>query len=398
VETNQVPRVQKKPSGGHFWGHLRVARLRVLGLYSVAAVLLLIVGINVYQTVEDRQQSDYLVAHTNEVKSVIEAMMSDVKDAESAARGFVITHNLMFASQTRRWSSEAKSGLQKLTGLVDDNPLQRKRAVEMTKLLGQKVVHMNQLLALPTTATPNTVVSYLASGSALMSAMRATADQMQREEDRLLILRTERSRNEGVQSRALLILFVCLAVAIVAVAYVLTQRELRQRQQNESLLASVLNSSQSGIIVYEALRDSEGQIIDFKCVLANPQVKQLTGIKGTPEGNTMISMFGGSIEPHAFQLYIDSVETRANRTIETYYAPISKWFRVTTVPLNDGFTLTFRAEERRGHPATAGRRPRPQQPRARAVCLYRLARHAGAAAQNSRLRRPLYGHLWLHAG
>lgn len=50
-----------------------------------------------------------------------------------------------------------------------------------------------------------------------------------------------------------------------------------QLQQSQSLLASILNSSLDGVVAYSAVRNSQGNIVDFQWLLVNPAAAKISG-------------------------------------------------------------------------------------------------------------------------
>jgi two-component system sensor histidine kinase/response regulator len=119
----------------------------------------------------------------------------------------------------------------------------------------------------------------------------------------------------------------------------------QQLQQSQSLLASVLNTSQDGVMVFEAIRDSQGKIIDFKWILANPAAAKMTG--RTPQdllGKQLLVELPGNREAGLFERYVTVVETGIPQEQEFYYDydGIKAWFVHVAVKLGDGFAVTFR--------------------------------------------------------
>jgi len=119
----------------------------------------------------------------------------------------------------------------------------------------------------------------------------------------------------------------------------------QQLQQSQSLLASVLHTSQDGVMVFEAIRDSRGKIVDFKWILANPAAEKMTG--RTPHellGKQLLVELPGNREAGLFDRYVTVVETGIPQEREFYYDydGIKAWFVHVAVKLGDGFAVTFR--------------------------------------------------------
>jgi PAS domain S-box-containing protein len=119
----------------------------------------------------------------------------------------------------------------------------------------------------------------------------------------------------------------------------------QQLQKSQSLLTSVLNTSQDGVMVFESIRDSQGKIVDFKWILANPVTEKMTG--RTPQdllGKQLLMELPGNREAGLFDRYVTVVETGIPQEREFYYDydGIKAWFAHVVVKLGDGFAVTFR--------------------------------------------------------
>ncbi|HEY9599410.1 MAG TPA: PAS domain S-box protein, partial [Cyanophyceae cyanobacterium] len=116
-------------------------------------------------------------------------------------------------------------------------------------------------------------------------------------------------------------------------------------QQSRSLLAGVLNSSLDGVAAFEAIRDAQGEIIDFKCLLLNPAAEKMLGRRANKlvgkqllielprlRQNSIIEQFIGVVNTG------DTLETALDYTSETR----TIWLQLVAVKLGDGLTVTFR--------------------------------------------------------
>jgi signal transduction histidine kinase/DNA-binding response OmpR family regulator len=119
-----------------------------------------------------------------------------------------------------------------------------------------------------------------------------------------------------------------------------------QLQHSQSLLASVLNSSLDGVIAFSAVRDSQGNIVDFKWLLLNPSAEKMSH-------QTLKDLVGKSLLEETpqlrnnglFELYVSVVETGKTVDREFYYEDdqnTGTWLHIVAVKLNDGLAVTFR--------------------------------------------------------
>ena len=128
------------------------------------------------------------------------------------------------------------------------------------------------------------------------------------------------------------------------------QRALEQQatdnQRQAELINSVLDSSDSGIIAFESIRDParQNQIVDFRFMVANRACIGLLG-KTVDEmlGQTLLTIFPGNVETGLFDLYVQTTETGHPGRTEVYYNHdgLDFWIDVSTQKLGDGFVVTF---------------------------------------------------------
>ena len=128
----------------------------------------------------------------------------------------------------------------------------------------------------------------------------------------------------------------------------IAEKEIVEKKSNESksLLTGVLDSSLDGMAAFEAIRDRQGQIVDFRWLIANP-------IAAMTFGETTQSLQGKRlfIEGSAdhlfdglFNAFVQVVESCTVLDKEHYYDSFSleAWFQIVAVKLGNGLAVTFR--------------------------------------------------------
>ena len=113
----------------------------------------------------------------------------------------------------------------------------------------------------------------------------------------------------------------------------------RHVARQSALLNGVLNSSPNGIIVYEATRDSQQQLLDFQTVLVNQMFVTLTGQErvyymGQPL--SAIYPFG----PNRMERLRHLIDTGEPIHFEEFIPILNRWLDITLTRLNDGFVAT----------------------------------------------------------
>ncbi len=119
-----------------------------------------------------------------------------------------------------------------------------------------------------------------------------------------------------------------------------------QLQQSQSLLASILNSSLDGVVAYSAVRNSEGNIVDFQWLLINPAAEKFYGLLlNEIVGKNLLAELSQVRNNGLFDLYVSVVETGETVDREFYYEherDTIVWLHIVAVKLNDGLAVTFR--------------------------------------------------------
>ena len=121
-------------------------------------------------------------------------------------------------------------------------------------------------------------------------------------------------------------------------------QDIDEAEQNKFLLKSTLDSSQSGIMAFEAVRDAAGKIEDFRWVLLNQPAEQLIGRKSrTVMGRRMLPEMPGNLGTGLFEKFVYVVETADPVQFEHAHtlAGAVTWYLVSAAKMDDGVTATF---------------------------------------------------------
>jgi len=148
----------------------------------------------------------------------------------------------------------------------------------------------------------------------------------------------------------------------------ITEEQLKDEalQTSKDLLSSVLSSSLDGIIVFSAIRDDARQIVDFECLLVNPQAEKM--INRSSEdlvGSRMLMELPGHDDSGLFDAYAEVVETGEPLETELHYSSndFDRWLQIVAVRIEDGVAVTFRdiSERKRSAQAMAATNAKLEQ-------------------------------------
>ncbi len=135
-----------------------------------------------------------------------------------------------------------------------------------------------------------------------------------------------------------------------------TARRAAQEAQAEAeqRFRALLEVTPDGFMIYSAVRDAAGEIVDFECRFANAAAEAAVGL-GPRVGARLLVDQPGVREDGLFEIYANVVRSRSVWRQELHYRHegIDGWFRCTAVPAGDGFAVSFtditdrkRAEQR----------------------------------------------------
>ncbi|MCK8490823.1 ATP-binding protein [Spirosoma sp. RP8] len=114
----------------------------------------------------------------------------------------------------------------------------------------------------------------------------------------------------------------------------------RRLARQTTLLNGVLNSSPNAIVVFEAVRDDQHNLLNFCIALTNQQFERL--ISQTPmhfTGLLLTDIY--PVKPEWMEQLRHMLDTGDAICFEEYAPSLDRWFNVTLNHLNDGFVATI---------------------------------------------------------
>lgn len=110
------------------------------------------------------------------------------------------------------------------------------------------------------------------------------------------------------------------------------------------LVESVLQGSLNGIIAYEAMRDSNGRLYDFRVQLANDAAARITNTSlDRMIGSTMVAQRSDAQTSELFARYVHTIETGSPQRFQNKYPEdgVNGWFDISVSKLGDGMLITL---------------------------------------------------------
>jgi methyl-accepting chemotaxis protein len=199
--------------------------------FSIAFALLAVIGFSAYRNIDTLTKTSYRVTHTRLVMEKIAGLLSQLKDAETGQRGFVITGDDTFLEPYQSGTSSVAQILTDLRELTADNQSQQRRIDQAEPLVASKLAEMKSSIDLRRSAgfEPAMKRVLLGEGKREMDDLRRTLGQLDAEERVLLNQGADEVETTRRSATSTIVTATLLALAFVfAVGWFLTQTLSRQ--------------------------------------------------------------------------------------------------------------------------------------------------------------------------
>ncbi len=244
---------------------------------AVGLGMLLTISLLGAWTLRQINQSDLWVDHTHEVIRYNQQLLSDVKDAESAERGYIITGDEAYRIPYESSVQDIPRSLAKLQELTGDNAAQQERLKNLQPLISRRFAVLENALRqrkeYGLEAAQRIVLA--GQGRAATQQIRDAVQQIESEEYRLLEQRS-RGRQARIKDGFVAVL---AAAALALLAFLSAPFDVRRAIRQRNLAAQAQKESESTAhALFEAatqaifLVDRQGRI-----AMANPATAAMFG-------------------------------------------------------------------------------------------------------------------------
>jgi signal transduction histidine kinase len=191
-------------------------------------VVLLLVALGGIYALSSLSRATRSLKHTDEVRVAVGRLRATLIDAETGARGYLVTGNRIFLEPYERARRDWPSQIEDLRSLTSDNGAQQARLAELERLFNERMALLERL-ELPEAPAPGATASSrtMVEGKRKMDAARGVIDEMEVEEVRLDGLRQREAEHRWQGT-------IALFVATVLVFSVVAGLIWRQRSKAEA--------------------------------------------------------------------------------------------------------------------------------------------------------------------
>lgn len=250
-----------------------------------AAGLLVLTAISagsVYLVNKARGDSKWVI-HTIEAENQINALLLEVRRAESSARGFLLTRGPDFQSDHEKAAAAIIPALDKLTRQIGDNPAQRESIEKLSAAIETRLDQFSREMNFAKQGQPDNATALIREAAAgnTTTTIGNLANAMIREEERLFRIRTANSDRSQTLAASMTGIGSGLVVLLALISIWLVRRSARSRDEAEARLRDANVNLET--VVHERtadLREANDEIQRFAYIVSHDLRSPLVNIMG----------------------------------------------------------------------------------------------------------------------
>jgi len=255
---------------------------QILLLAAGLVVLTVISAGSVYLVNRAREDARWVV-RTVENENQISFTQLQLRRAESAQRGFVLTLRPNFQTDFEEAASQIPPALTRLSELTSDNPTQKRVLDQMIPLSHQRIEEFRKTIELARTQRLNDAAQIVREdvGRAAMNHIYDLAGEMRAEEDRLFVLRTTNADRSQTLAASMTGIGSGFVVVLAGISIFLVRRSSRARDEAEALLRDNNINLEATVDERTAdLREANDEIQRFAYIVSHDLRSPLVNIMG----------------------------------------------------------------------------------------------------------------------
>jgi len=252
---------------------LLAAGFLVLVTVSAGSVLL----------VNKSREDNAWVVHTIEVENQTNALMLEVRRAESAARGYLLTSDPDFLRDHQEAVTAITPELNKLDELTRDNPTQVANLKKLRAAIETRLDQFSREMKFVKQGKQSTATALVreAAASDTTTAIRVVGEALRGEEDRLFDLRTANAVRSQRLASMVTIAGSGLVIVLAGISMFLLRRSARERDDAEARLRDANLNLEVTVDERTAdLREANDEIQRFAYIVSHDLRSPLVNIMG----------------------------------------------------------------------------------------------------------------------
>jgi signal transduction histidine kinase len=272
-------------------------------------VLLLAVAAATIWIAKTAREYNFKVAHTLRVRSAAYLLLTEVQDAETGQRGYLLTGDRRYLQPYTEGSRNAPAALDQLDTLTADDPTERATIAALGILVPRKLEELRKTVALSDQNDPAGALALVKgnAGNTLMTEIRQRIGEIQDEETRMIGLEDSRTSDYGILLGGFTLFGIFIVIVLGGVTITLTRRNTGELQRARDALRAT-NENLEGIVTARVadLQAANEEIQRFAYIVSHDLRAPLVNVMGfTSEleaARVDIMAFLKDVEKHAPEL------------------------------------------------------------------------------------------------
>ena len=255
---------------------------QILLLSAGFFVLVAISALSVVLVTQSRMDSRWVV-HTVEVENQVNALLLDIRRAESAVRGYMLSSGPQFLTEQEAAVAAIGPELDRLTALTADNPVQVENAAKLRQAIEQRLSDFANGIDRVKNNDVAAAAAIMRGGQTnkAVDAIAQASQAMRIEEDRLFAERTKTADRTQQLASIVTVVGSALVIALAAISIFLVRRSSRARDSAEARLRDNNLNLEATVDERTAdLREANDEIQRFAYIVSHDLRSPLVNIMG----------------------------------------------------------------------------------------------------------------------
>ena len=250
----------------------------------LAAGFLVLVAISASSVifVDQAREDSRWVVHTVEVENQISTVLLQIRRAESAVRGYLLTSQPQFLGEYETAAASVAPGLDKLLGLTGDNKVQIEDGQRLRSAVESRLAELRKAADLVRQNNVADGIAMLRGGDAdSVQTISDVTSRMRAEEERLFTSRNIAADRSQRIASIVTITGSALVIALAGISIFLVRRSARARDEAEALLRDNNVNLEATVDERTAdLREANNEIQRFAYIVSHDLRAPLVNIMG----------------------------------------------------------------------------------------------------------------------
>ncbi|OAF05560.1 histidine kinase [Bradyrhizobium centrolobii] len=252
-------------------------------LFAAGVLVLTVISAGSVYLVNKARSDNKWVLHTIEVENQVNALLLEVRRAESGARGYLLTQGTDFKADHEKAVAAIIPALDRLTRLSTDNPAQRDNVEKLSAAIETRLDQFAREMDFVRQGQPEKATALLSEAAAgdTTTKISSVASAMIREEERLFRLRSVNADQSQTLAASMTGIGSGLVVVLTLISIWLVRRSARIRDEAEARLREANVNLETVVDERTSdLREANNEIQRFAYIVSHDLRSPLVNIMG----------------------------------------------------------------------------------------------------------------------